>query len=171
MNIPAALLIAIFISLIKPALEKVITPDNTLHDSLIQLLAFALGIGGALVHEITLSAVITGPVFWSTTATGLSYGFTAIATYHLVPKGALQQLSQGFATLYQAPSTTSAPYTAGLSTPVSGNDVHIVPNPVPQRSSGVTLSVAHAVVPGDGTVHSGIILPHTQEAAAAAEGR
>ncbi len=82
--IPAALLIAILVSLVKPFLERRIGPADPLHDPTVRLLAIGLGLGIGLGNYLLHTDHPNGPGAEGALGLGLTAGLGAIITYHAV---------------------------------------------------------------------------------------
>ena len=82
-TLSGVVVIAILTQLIKGFAEAIgLSPDNPLHDPVIWLTAFALGIGGYIVSA-AIDAPLTGAIVRDAAGQGLLAAFSAVGTYSL----------------------------------------------------------------------------------------
>jgi hypothetical protein len=82
-TLSAALVIAILVSLLKPYIEALVPPANSLHDGTIRLTAVGIGVLGEVL-QTAVSGNLTPYAAWHAASYGELAGVTAIATFHLV---------------------------------------------------------------------------------------
>jgi hypothetical protein len=76
-------LVATFVQAIKPLLEKIVKPDDTAHDSIVQLIAIVLGI---LFIGMEKGFPTTSQAAIEVIGYGVGTALTAIGGYHTVIK-------------------------------------------------------------------------------------
>jgi hypothetical protein len=79
-----AIFISGIITQIKPFFEVEVKPENPLHDPLLRVMAFILGIAGSLFNYFTSTSSINGADFRNAVVAGALVGAAAIANFHFV---------------------------------------------------------------------------------------
>jgi hypothetical protein len=76
-------IIFIVMQILKILIEKIVNPDDPLHDPLIQVSAMAVGVIGFLGHAWLIDTLTRGDA-WDNVAQGALAGLAAVASYHIL---------------------------------------------------------------------------------------
>lgn len=74
-------ILMVLITFLKVLFEKLVSPDDPMHDITIQVMALVLGAIGWILYSWTTQNM-TGPLFWQEAGQGALSGLSAIGGYH-----------------------------------------------------------------------------------------